>query len=223
MKDYTQSRLNMVNCHLRTNKLIHQGLIDAFSQVAREAFVPEESRNIAYVDEDLALGNGRFLMDPMVLARMLQALDPQAEQTALIVGGNAGYSAAVLANLISTVVVLDSDEGLVETMTRHFDEQAVNNAVAVQGDLKAGYEKQGPYDLIVFDGAVDDVPESYSAQLAENGRMIAVVMDQSTKGKQQLGRVCLFEKLSGTVNVKVLFDANIPLLPGFKKEESFTF
>ena len=224
VKDYTHARLNMVNGHLRTNELVHPALVDAFSVVARESFVPDDRTGFAYIDEDLPLGSGRFLMDPMVLARLLQALDPQPAHTALIVGGAPGYSAALLARLVSTVVVLDSDAELVAATTTRFDQQALSNAVAVQGDLKSGYHKQGLYDAVLFDGAVDHIPACYGDQLAEGGRIAAVVRDPTLDERQQLGQACLFEKSAGgQLTARVLFDANTPLLPGFEKEKTFAF
>ncbi len=224
VKDYTQARLNMVNGYLRTNKLVHPALVDAFSVVARESFVPDDRAGVAYVDEDLSLGSGRFLMDPMVLARLLQVLDPQPSHTALIVGGTPGYSAALLARLVSTVVVLDNDAELVAAITARFDQQALGNSVAVQGDLKSGYPKQGLYDVILFDGAVDHIPVCYGDQLAEGGRIAAVVRDPALDDRQQLGQACLFEKnAGGQLTARVLFDANTPLLPGFEREKTFAF
>ncbi len=223
MINFEQARLNMVNCQLRTNKVTHSGVLSAFESVAREEYVPEISKSIAYVDEDLALSHGRYLMEPMILGRMIQSIDPKENETALVVGAGTGYAASVLSKLVNAVVALEDEDLLVDSMNEIFSSQSAENAVAVKADLNKGYPKQAPYDLILFGGAVADIPRSLLDQLAEKGRLIAVVQDSSAKDKQYLGRVTLMEKHAGNVSGRVLFDANTPLLPGFEAEEGFSF
>lgn len=224
MKDYTQARLNMVNCHLRTNKLTNNALIEAFSTVAREEFVGEDQKNIAYIDEDLPLGNKRFLMDPMVLARLLQASDPRAEEIALVVGANGGYSAAILSQVVSSVFALEERVEDVAAMNERFKRFSINNAVAVKGALLGGYARGGPYSLILIDGGAYDIPEALAAQLSEGGRLAFVHLDQRTHGKQSLGCASLLEKRQGELSLRVLFDANTPALPAFETERgAFVF
>ncbi|KKJ77555.1 hypothetical protein WH95_07675 [Kiloniella litopenaei] len=223
MNTYEQARMNMINCQLRTNKVTHDGVLSAFENVAREEYVPESSKAIAYVDEDLALEHGRYLMEPMVLARMLQTIDPQENNTALVVGAGTGYTASVLAKLVSVVVAIEDTDDLVDSMNDRFTSHGTENAVAVKADLIEGYPKQAPYDLIVFGGAVSEVPETLLEQLAEKGRLIAIVQDANARDKQTLGHATLIEKHGGKCSGRVVFDANTPLLPGFEAKEAFSF
>ncbi len=223
MINFEQARLNMINCQLRTNKVTNDGIITAFESVAREEYVPEASRSIAYVDEDLALEHGRYLMEPMVLGRMLQTIDPQDKDTALVVGAGTGYAASVLSKLVNVVVAVEDTEELVQSMNDRFSSQGDENAVAVQANLHEGYAKQAAYDLIVFGGAVSEVPQAILDQLAEKGRLIAVVQDVNAKDKQSLGHATLIEKHAGNCSGRIIFDANTPLLPGFEVKESFQF
>ncbi|WP_085900252.1 protein-L-isoaspartate O-methyltransferase family protein [Kiloniella majae] len=223
MNNFEQARMNMINCQLRTNKVTHDGVLSAFENVAREEYVPESSKAIAYVDEDLALDHGRYLMEPMVLARMLQTIDPQEDDTALVVGAGTGYTASVLAKLVSVVVAIEDTDDLVDSMNERFTSHGTENAVAVKADLTEGYPKQAPYDLIVFGGAVSEVPDALLEQLAEKGRLIAVVQDANAKDKQTLGHATLIEKHAGNCSGRVVFDANTPLLPGFEAKETFSF
>ena len=110
--DFAKARRNMVESQLRTNKVVDPAIVGAMGTVPREKFVPDGMAAIAYVDEDLPLGNGRFLMEPMVLGRMLQEAQPNADDAALLIGCGSGYSAAVLASLCSAVFALESDSAV---------------------------------------------------------------------------------------------------------------
>lgn len=208
----------MVDSQIRTNKVTDPRIVAAFEAVAREAFVDEARRGIAYIDEDLEVAPGRYLMEPMVLARLLQAADPQPGDVALDIGCATGYSTAVIAQLVQTVVGLECERALVEVANSTLNAQGVDNAVVVEGALKAGYPKQAPYDVMVFQGAVSEVPEAVKQQLAEGGRLVAVVVDAGG-----IGRGTLLQRSGDSFSRRTLFDAATPLLPGFAREAGFVF
>jgi protein-L-isoaspartate(D-aspartate) O-methyltransferase len=218
MVDYAAARLNMVDSQLRTNKVTDAALLDSFEAVPREAFVPERLRGIAYIDEDIALGNGRFVMEPMILSRLLQAARPEADDIALDIGCATGYATAILSRLVATVVALEADAGLAAQANRTLSELEIDNVVVVEGALIEGYPKQAPYNVIVLGGAVARIPVAISDQLAEGGRLVTVVKD--TTG---MGRATLMQRNGGVVSSRVLFDAAVPMLPGFELEPGFVF
>ena len=218
MVDFQKARLNMVDSQLRTNKVSDVDLLEAFETVPRERFVPQHLSSIAYVDEDLAIGRDRYLIEPMILGRMLQEVRPMATDIVLDVGCCGGYSAAVLARLVATVVALESDSDLVAVANATLGEQGVDNAVVVEGPLAEGYSKQAPYNVILIAGAVAQVPEQITQQLAEGGRLVTVI-----KGADGIGRACLMLRSGDTVSKRMLFDANTPLLPEFERELRFVF
>jgi protein-L-isoaspartate(D-aspartate) O-methyltransferase len=218
MTDFAAARLNMVESQIRTNKVTDPRIVESFEAVAREAFVGEAQRGIAYIDEDLEVIPGRYLMEPMVLARLLQAAAPQADDMALDVGCATGYSTAVLARLVQTVVGLESDRSLMDMANRTLNALDVDNAVVVEGALDAGYQKQAPYDVIVFQGAVSEVPAGIKRQLADGGRLAAVVID--TMG---LGRGMLVQRTGDSFSGRTLFDASTPVLPGLARQPGFVF
>jgi protein-L-isoaspartate(D-aspartate) O-methyltransferase len=205
--DFAVARRNMVECQLRTNRITQDAVIAAMGEVPRERFVPDNLANIAYVDEDLAVGGERYLVEPMVLGRLLQESRANLDDVALLVGCGTGYSAAVLSKLCSAVFALESDGTF-----------AGNNAVVVEGPLDKGWPGEAPYNLIVFDGAVSELPSAILDQLADDGRLVAVVCDD-----QGVGRATLMEKRGGVVSSRTLFDANTPMLPGFAKSAGFVF
>ncbi|MDJ0951621.1 MAG: protein-L-isoaspartate O-methyltransferase [Alphaproteobacteria bacterium] len=216
--DYALARHNMVESQVKTNKVTDERLLAAMAELPRERFVAEEQRGVAYVDEDIPVGRGRFLMEPMVLARLLQAAEPEADDLALDIGCGTGYSTAVLARLCGTVVALESDPGLAGQATALLADLVIDNAAVVEGGLGDGYAKQAPYDVILLGGAVAEIPQAITSQLAEGGRMVAVVADA-----RGMGKATLYTHTGTAVSSRVLFDAAVPHLPGFEKLQSFEF
>jgi len=218
MTEFAAARLNMVESQIRTNKVTDPRIVEAFEAVPRELFVDETKRGFAYVDEDLEVAPGRYLMEPMVLARLLQAALPQPTDMVLDIGCASGYSTAVLAQLAETVVGRESEHSLVELANRTLNALDADNAVVVEGPLGEGYPKQAPYNVIVFQGAVSEVPLAVKQQLAEGGRLVAVVCDEAG-----IGRGTLIRRSGENFSGRTLFDASTPLLPGFERTAGFVF
>ena len=219
MVDFAAARLNMVESQIRTNKVSDEAILTAFEDLPRERFVPENKQGIAYIDEDLPIGHGRYLIEPMVLARLLQAAAPRAGEMVLDVGCGSGFSTAIMAQLGATVVGLESELELVESANALLTELDIDNGVVVRGTLEEGYGKQAPYDVILIGGSVEFVPEAVTDQLAEGGRLATVV--RAPNGG--LGQAMLYRRDGGVVAHRALFDASIPALPGFAKKRGFTF
>ncbi len=218
MVDYTAARLNMVESQIRTDRVTDDALLEAFEQVPRELFVPEELRGVAYVDEDLAVGQGRHMMEPRVLARLLQAARPEPQDIVLDIGCGTGYATAILARLSATVVALEDGGDLAARANEVLGALEVDNAVVVEGPLNEGYAKQAPFNVIVVNGGVAKVPSAISGQLAEAGRLVTVVRNSAG-----MGRAILMQRTGGVVSSRTLFDAAVPVLPGFEVEPGFVF
>ena len=218
MTDYAAARLNMVENQIRPNKVTDLRVLEAMSEVPRERFVPKKLMGIAYVDEDLAVAPGRHLMEPLVFARLLQAAAITPSDLVLDVGCATGYSTAVLARLAAAVVAVECEPELVEGAGALLAELDADNAVVVEGALEAGYPKQAPYDAIVLGGAVEELPREIVDQLADGGRLVAVVNNGSSVGKLEL-----VLRLRGALSRRVLFDAAVSPLPGFKVAHGFVF
>lgn len=218
MSSFATARFNMVEGQLRPNKVTNPILLDAMREVPRELFVPKASRGIAYVDEDIPIGNGRYLIEPLVLARLLQEARIKATDVILDIGCGTGYSTAILARLGSTVVAIDSDPELIDRATELFDELDIENAVAIRAEIGQGYPEQAPYDVILVTGGVMAVPKHLLDQLGEGGRLVAV---ESPRGR--MGTANLYQRIGGAVSGRPLFDAATPLLPGFQGEAAFVF
>ncbi|MBL8697428.1 MAG: protein-L-isoaspartate O-methyltransferase [Alphaproteobacteria bacterium] len=218
MSDFAAQRLNMVESQLRTNKVTDARLLKAMFEIPRERFLPERLRGIAYVDEDIALGNGRYVIEPMVAARLIQAAQIAPDDVTLEIGTGTGYVTAVLSRLATTVLSVECDAALARGATDALGGLGFDNAVVVAGALRDGHPKQAPYDVIVIAGAVDEIPEAVLGQLAEGGRLVAVVV-----GDDGVGRATLVQRRSGATYARPLFDANTPRLPGFERAAQFAF
>jgi len=215
--DYAAARRNMVESQLRPNKVTDAGVLDAMATLPRERFVPEAMRSVAYVDEDIPVGRGRFLMEPMVLARLLQLAAVQPGDAALVVGAATGYTAVVLARLAARVIVLESDPQLAASAKEALAGLGIGNVAIVEGPLTAGAPRQAPYDIIVFDGSVDEIPAQVIDQLGEGGRLVAV------RNTDRIGRATLLTRSRGIVAGRTTFDAAVPRLPGFEAAPVFSF
>ncbi len=215
--DFDTARHNMVEGQIRPNQVSDDKLIGTLAALPREAFVPSEVQGIAYVDEAVPIGEGRYLMAPLVAARLVEAAAPGPEDLALVIGCATGYGAAVLSNLAGTVVALESDAGLAHQAAQTLTGLGIDTVAVVEGDLQKGYPDQAPYDVIFFDGAVAEVPDEISGQLAEGGRLVSVI---SGGGADKA--VLVTRHRAGLSSLEV-FDASTPLLPGFESQETFVF
>lgn len=218
MFDYQAARLAMVEGQLRTNKVTDEALLDAFLAVPREAFVPAHLRGIAYVDEDIPLGGGRFLMEPMVLARLLQAAAIAPTDRALAIGVGTGYAATILARLAARVVAVESEPQLAAVARTQLAAGDGHGVTLIEGRLEDGHPAAQPYDVILIDGAVAAVPDALSRQLGTGGRLVTVL-----KRGAGMGQGVLMTRVGGVLSYRPLFEAGTPLLPAFQAAPGFVF
>ncbi len=217
MGDAAVARINMVEGQIRTNKVTDTDIVEAMATVPREMFVPKQLKGVAYIDDDIQITNDRYLMEPLVLARLLQAARIKPEDVVLDLGCGTGYSSAVIACLAGAVVALESDESLAANASDYLSELQADNVAVVTGKLPDGYADQGPYDVIVINGSVGHIPAELAKQVSEGGRIVAVVDDNG------VGRATLFTNKDSRLSARVLFEAAAPPLPGFGKERGFVF
>ncbi len=220
-QDSAAARRFMVDGQIRTNKVTDEGLIEALADLPREKFIDAGLRSRAYIDDDLPIGNGRYLMEPMVLARLVQSLQLEPGQKVLVVGSAGGYSAALLARLGASVTALESEPALVELARGAIASLPERSAVnVVSGALRDGHAQSGPFNAILLEGAVAEIPHRLLEQLKQGGRLATVMRN----GDASVGRAVLLTRTdSGEMATRVLFDANTPMLAGFEAKPGFTF
>ena len=219
MTDFALARRNMVEGQLRPNRVTNAALLAVLGELPRERFLPDSVRSVAYADEDVPLGGGRYLMEPMVLARLIQTLQPQPEDKALVVGAGRGYGAALLARLVKVVTAVESDPALATAGSQTTKELGLATIQWSTGKLELGGPGSAPYDVILIEGAVRLVPQAIVNQLAEGGGL-AVTIAGATGA---MGVAQIFVKDGGVTSGRPLFEAGTPLLPGFASPPRFTF
>lgn len=205
----------MVDTQVRPSDVTKFPIIDAMLQVPREAFVPESQREAAYIGENLDIGGGRTLLEPRSFAKMIDALNIEPSDVVLDIGSGYGYSTAVLAKMCDFVVGLEDDESRAEEAQAILSQQGADNAASVFGALADGAAKSGPYDVIIIQGSVEEIPPALIAQLRDGGKIAAIFSEGA------LGVVRIGQKRGEAVNWRFSFNASAPVLPGFEKEASF--
>ena len=214
---YAKARFNMVESQIRTNRVTDSGLLAALSEIPRQNFVPSALSGVAYVDKSLQIAPGRFLTEPLFLARLLQEANVESTDTVLVIGGGTGYAAALLSSLAMSVVAVESDDDLATKARANLAQLGFRNVVVQTGPFTAGHAASAPYNVIVIDGVVAEIPDSIFSQLAERGRLVTI---KSQEGRSAAGM--LFRKLGGAISGRVLFDAAGPFLQGFTPVPAFT-
>jgi protein-L-isoaspartate(D-aspartate) O-methyltransferase len=214
-QNYSAMRAAMVASQLRTNNVSDPRVVAAMESVARERFVPAERRALAYVDMPVPLGGGRALNVPMATARLLTEAKLSPVDKLLIIGAATGYAAAVAAELVDTVIAVEEDAALVAEARKNL---AGNARVAiVDGPLVSGSQANGPYDVILIDGAVEHVGADIIAQLAEGGRLLTGIDDGAVT------RLASGRKTGDICTLIAFADVETVRLPGFKTPKGFAF
>jgi len=221
MTDFAQARRTMVDGQVRTNDVTDPRLLSALLEVPRERFVPAEIQALAYLDRDVPVGgagrSARYLLKPMVLAKLIQAADVRETDCVLDVGVASGYSAAILGRLAASVVALEEDAALGRRAAETLAATGASNVQIATGTLGTGWPGGGPYDVIVLEGSTEIVPQSLFGQLKDSGRLVCVL------GRAPIGKAMIYRCAAGHVSAQPAFDATAPLLPGFAKPAEFVF
>ncbi|APX11961.1 protein-L-isoaspartate O-methyltransferase family protein [Tateyamaria omphalii] len=216
MPDFSTRRTMMVDTQVRPSDVTKFPIIDAMLSVKREDFVPAALRETAYLGENLDLDDGRVILEPRTLAKMLDALDISPDELVLDVGAALGYSAAVIAHMAQAVVALEDNETMSSEAQDALMSASIDNVITHVEPLKDGAAEHGPYDVIVIEGGVAHVPDALLAQLKDGGRIACLFMDGA------LGEVRVGYKTDGAVSWRRAFNAGAPVLPGFEKHNAFT-
>jgi protein-L-isoaspartate(D-aspartate) O-methyltransferase len=214
---HDRARSNMVSNQLRPNRVDDPLVLEAMADVPRERFLPASLRGVAYADEDLPLPNGYWLIEPLVLARLIQAAEVQPSDVVLVAGCATGYAGAVLARLAATVIVV-TPQAAAATVEALLDDLGVDNVVvAASDDPASGHPTQAPFDVVVVVGSVAEVPPALLEQIGEGGRVVAVV------NQGRIGKAMVFTSLHGVIGRREVCDAQTPLCPGFNSSPGFAF
>lgn len=215
--DFEAARTKMVDNQIRTTDVTSHSILSAFLTVPREAFVPEKLKPLAYIDTDIEIAPGRYLMEASPMAKLLQLAAITKNDLVLEVGCGTGYASAVLSQVAGSVVSLESDAALAAEAATRLSTLGCDNVAVVTGDLEAGYINEAPYDLIFINGAVERVPEALLSQVRDGGRLVVV------EGYGNASHAKVIARERGAYAESVFFNLSVKPLPGFRKAAEFVF
>lgn len=226
LKDSKIQRQTMVDCQIRTFEVTDQLVIDQFLAVPRERFLPDAVRDLAYSDIGFTIpvtsGDGRYCLPPLTLARLIQGGRVASNDRVLDVASGSGYSTAILAGLAGSVLSLEADPTLRHELKTRLTAFGLDQVRTIDGPLEAGAESDGPFDVILVNGAVETGLDALFAQLAEGGRLLTIQRAPSDP-TGRAAKAMRFEKSSGQISGRILFDASAPVLTAFKRAPAFVF
>jgi len=221
MSEFSTARQKMVDGQVRPSDVTDLRILDAMLAVPREEFVPPAQRPIAYLDLDIEVGGAgtakRYLIKPVVLAKMLQAASITEGDRVLVVGCASGYSAAIVAHLAGEVFATEPDALLANAAKTTLSQIGIKNVTVGNAEAAAGDAAHGPYDVIVLDGATEIEPSRLCEQLKPEGRLVGVF------AATQPPRAHLVQRSAGDFGSRILFDAFAPVLPGMQRLPAFVF
>lgn len=209
--EFAAARRAMVDSQLRPQAVTDPLVVSAMALVPREKFVPAETRAIAYIDRVVPIAPGRGLSPPASLGRILVELGPRPGERALVVGAGSGYSAAILAEIGCDVVALESDPALVANL------RSLPGVRTVEGPLEEGAPGEAPFDLILVDGQIEDLPEALVQQLKVGGRLGVCIHEGG------VDRLMAGTRSVHGFGLKSFADSSMAPLPGFARPRAFTF
>ncbi len=215
MAEFAQRRITMVDTQVRPSDVTSFQVLDAMLSVPRELFVPSEQRDAAYAGTHVGLGHGRVVLAPRTMAKLLQVADVQPDELVLDVGAGLGYSSALAACMAEAVIALEEDADLAREAERALSEASADNVAVINGALVDGASKHGPYDVVLIEGAVQDIPDALIDQLKVGGRIVAIFLEGA------LGTARVGYKDGQGVSWRFAFNATAPVLPGFEKRREF--
>ncbi|MEM8917526.1 MAG: protein-L-isoaspartate O-methyltransferase [Pseudomonadota bacterium] len=214
-ENFREMRKAMVVSQLRTTDVSDPLVIAAMSDVPREDYVPASSRNVAYADRGVSVGNGRSLNAPLSTGRLLTAAELRPDDRVLLIGAATGYTAAVLSQIVAEVTAVEQSARLAAKAEGNLEGLA--NVTMLKGDHSKGCSDGAPYSVIVIDGVVEQVPDELSEQLAPDGRLVAAIADRG------VARLALGRKAGGIVGYQYFADCGGSPLPGFETVKGFDF
>jgi len=221
--DFAAARTLMVDGQVRPNKVTDAVVLDAMRELPRERFVPADRSALAYSDEDVPLGGGRFLMEPMVIARLVQIAAVRQGDRALVVGAGTGYGAALLALCGAAVTALEQDAALLaiaRVVVPLVTAGAASSVMIVEGPLADGWKGTAPYDVVLIEGAVPEIPTAILAQVRADGGRLVTVLKPGTR----MGHAVLCSSAGGgRLDEHKVFDCAVPVLPMLRRAPGFVF
>ena len=216
MSDFACARREMIDCQIRPADVTKYSILRALSQVPREKFVPKQLQSVAYSGTNLCIGPGRYLLEPRIFAKMLSVLKVTSKDLVLDIAPGLGYSSAVLAGLAEAVIGIETPY-FADQAQEILSNESIDNAVVYEGKLADGLDSQGPFDALIIQGGVEELPTQLESQVKLGGRIVALFID-GVRAECWRG----LRTMHG-VDWNFCFNASVPVLKDFSKKQEFVF
>ncbi len=208
---------NMIDGQIKPINGMHEELLSVFYSLDRNDFMPETMKEMSYIEKNIILENERTILKPSLIAQIALSINLKANENVLILGATTGYLSAILSNQAETVIVVEENESLLSNSENAIKKNNINNVVFIKNEIVKGYNEQSPFNAIIIEGAIQEVPSNILNQLDEEGRLFAVVQEE------EICSAKLFIKNGNSISEQKLFNCTMPVLSMFMKKNSFSF
>ena len=208
---------NMIEGQIKHIGGMQENIIDAFNEIKRDDFVPQDLKENSYIEKNLFLNSDRFILKANLIAKIISALNISNNENVLIIGSSTGYSSAIISRLAETVISIEEDQELLNFSEEAIKKNGIDNVVFINNSMIEGCSEQGPFNAIIIEGSIDEVPLKILDQLDSDGRLIAMINDQ------EVSKVIQYQKKNNAFTERFLFSCSAPKLKSFNKRKSFSF
>ena len=208
---------NMIEGQIKPINGMSEELLSVFYSLDRNDFMPETMKEMSYIEKNILLEDKRTILKPSLIAQIALSINLKANENVLILGATTGYLSAILSHQAETVIVVEENEQLLNNSENAIKKNNINNVVFIKNEIVRGYSEQSPFNAIIIEGAIQEVPNNILDQLDEGGRLFAIVQE---------GDICsakLFKKNGHLISDQRLFNCSMPVLSMFMKKNSFSF
>ena len=208
---------NMIEGQIKPINGMREELLSVFYSLDRNDFMPETMKEMSYIEKNIILENERTILKPRLIAQIALSINLKANENVLILGATTGYLSAILSHQAETVIVVEENESLLSNSENAIKKNNINNVVFIKNEIVRGYNEQSPFNAIIIEGAIQEVPSNILNQLDEGGRLFAIVQEE------EICSAKLFTKNRNSISEQKLFNCKIPVLSMFMKKNSFSF
>ena len=208
---------NMIEGQIKPINGMSEELLSAFYSLDRNDFMPEIMKEMSYIEKNIILENERTILKPSLIAQIALSINLKANENVLILGATTGYLSAILSHQAETVIVVEENEKLLSNSENAIKKSNINNVVFIKNEIVKGYNEQSPFNAIIIEGAIQEVPSTILNQLDEGGRLFAIVQEE------EICSAKLFTKNMNSISEQKLFNCQMPVLSMFTKKNSFSF
>ena len=210
MDKFVIARDNMIKGQILPNNIKELSVVESMSNVPRNLFVPEKYKSLSYADTNISLNESRFLISPMIFAKMLQAAVVSKDSVVLDIACGSGYSSAVLSMIAKKVVAIESNADLASKANLILRSLNLTNVIILNDQMSLGSPESAPYDVIFINGSISKTPEILLSQLAEGGRLVTAF-----NNKKFGGSIVLYTKEQNQIKRNDIFYVEVPPIDDF--------